>query len=142
METEGSNAPKDSVYDIYVLSQSWLPHFCCVQKPDSCPAFIDKNKAWAGSHLVLHGLWPSKSTGEWPTNCPTKFPKLTPEKLSEEISPLATTISPSLKQQPGFAMHEWKAHGTCSGLDPATYFSESLRAHIGMSECDSLLVTI
>ena len=131
------NGPKpgDQIYDIYVLSQTWLPHFCCYEKPERCPAFVDKNSAWAGSHLVLHGLWPSKSNGEWPSNCATTFAKFNAQQLADQISPLAATISPSLKQSPEFAMHEWKSHGSCSGLDPATYFSESLRAHIGKSFC-------
>ena len=126
------NSSQTEEYDIYVLSQSWLPSFCCI-KPDRCPAFLDEKSAWAGNHLVLHGLWPTRANGEWPSNCQSKYNKYTAAKISERVPPLAAKFSPALKQAPEFALHEWRTHGSCSKLEtPEVYFSESLRAHLGV----------
>lgn len=119
-------------YDVYVLAQTWLPSFCC-SKPKRCPQFLNHAEAWAGTHFVLHGLWPSKSNGTWPSECESKFNSLPAAEIAKQVPPLAEKISPSLKQSPEFAMHEWKKHGSCAKLaSPEQYFSESLRAHIGV----------
>ena len=47
---------KPGDYDIYLLAQTWSPHFCCKNTADRCSTV-----PWAFSarHLSLHGLWPS-----------------------------------------------------------------------------------
>ena len=57
-------------FDVYLLAQSWAPHFCC-QHADRCHTV-----PWAFSarNLSLHGLWPNydplKHLGyEWPQYC-------------------------------------------------------------------------
>ena len=96
-----SHAGGGASFDYYLLSLSWSPEYCYTHRAAAQCA--------AHSTFVLHGLWPEKNDGTYPENC--------------GISPLPDNVPGiDVYPDPRLARHEWQAHGTCSGMDPATYF--------------------
>jgi ribonuclease T2 len=90
------------VFDYYLLTLSWSPEFC--------HGHPDKPECQSGHHgFVVHGLWPQYAQG-YPENCSTVPGLSNPAEMSD-IMPDA-----------GLVAHEWRAHGTCSGLDAESYF--------------------
>lgn len=73
--------------------------------------------------LVLHGLWPQYTRGRFPETCATGA------TLDAKARAYANSIFPSAK----LVAHEWDKHGTCSGLDAMTYFTESQRARTSIT---------
>ena len=124
-------APGD--FDVYLLAQTWAPHFCC-NNTDRCHTV-----PWAFSarHLSLHGLWPGFSTPRgnnqtFPASCEAAG-KLLPSFLPREyidVAPSFTSYDAVARQAKvgDLAKHEWKKHGTCTGLSPEQYFGEALKA--------------
>ena len=104
--------PASAAYDYYVMALSWSPTFCQTHpdEEDQC--------AHKGYGFVLHGLWPQAEDGKGPQHCPT------------DTQPDRTTIARTLAFMPSKRLinHEWYAHGACTGLDPAAYFSAADRA--------------
>lgn len=89
-------------FDYYVLALSWSPEFC-----HSHP---DKPECRSGHYgFIVHGLWPQFAHG-YPEHCSSQFP--------EGSLPGPDDVMPD----PELIRHEWETHGTCSGLDPASYF--------------------
>ncbi len=71
--------------------------------------------------LVLHGLWPEyQSPGSYPSNCAAQ-----PLRLSSALRERLAEVMPGSLE--GLDEHEWRKHGSCTGLDPETYFNESIR---------------
>jgi ribonuclease T2 len=92
------------VFDYYLLTLSWSPEFC------HSPAHADKPECQSGHHgFVVHGLWPQYVNG-YPENCSTA-PGLANRAEVADIMPDTWLVD-----------HEWKTHGTCSGLDAESYF--------------------
>ena len=103
-----SGAP--GAFDFYVLALSWSPTWCggeggSRERDGQC-------RPGRGLGFVVHGLWPQYARG-YPNKCASAERALTPAAVEA-----AGAIMPSL----GLARHEWRAHGTCSGLDPTRYF--------------------
>ena len=69
--------------------------------------------------FVVHGLWPQFNDG-YPENC-SSAPG--PSSLSD-----MTDIMPD----PKLVEHEWRTHGTCSGLDPESYFKLVRQAFVSI----------
>jgi ribonuclease T2 len=89
-------------FDYYVLALSWSPEFC-----HSHP---EKPECQSGHHgFVVHGLWPQYVEG-YPEHCSNAAGLPNPSQMAD-IMPDA-----------GLVAHEWSTHGTCSGLDPQSYF--------------------
>ena len=90
-------------FDYYLLNLSWSPEFCrshptateCAQHPT----------------FVLHGLWPQNLDGTYPQNC------------SNTPGPRDPSQHSDIYPDPGLLRHEWKTHGTCSGLAPDDFFT-------------------
>ena len=99
-------------FDYYVLSLSWAPTYCLTHANDS------EECSGKGYGFVLHGLWPQYDAGGYPENCPTQF------ELSASAAAKGRTIYPSER----LMQHEWREHGTCSGLDAREYFNTADRA--------------
>jgi ribonuclease T2 len=99
------------VFDYYVLSLSWSPAFC-LQSPASAECNGPRRYGF-----IVHGLWPQNERG-WPENCAATAQL--PDSVVDQISDLI----PARK----LIYHEWSAHGTCSGLDPADFFALVRRA--------------
>ena len=62
--------------------------------------------------FVVHGLWPQHTKG-WPEFCRTRENWI-PQDLIDGVM----DVMPSKK----LIIHEWKKHGSCSGLSQAAYF--------------------
>lgn len=96
-------------FDYYAVAMSWSPSFCATNDdPDQCAS---------GRRLgfVLHGLWPQHETG-YPQHCSN-------EALPDQVRKQYAALFPS----PRLAPHEWRKHGSCSGLAPDAYFALSAR---------------
>jgi ribonuclease T2 len=95
-------------FDYYLLNLSWSPEFCHshpnATECASSPAF------------VLHGLWPQNTDGTYPQNCSDTRGPSDPSQFSD-IYPDA-----------GLLQHEWRTHGTCSGLAPDAFFTAARAA--------------
>lgn len=103
-------------FDYYVLSLSWSPNWCALtgdrQRSDQCDRRHDHG--W-----ILHGLWPQYHRG-FPSYCRTIEAPPT-RRMTAEMADIMGT--------PGLAWHQWKKHGTCSGLRAEAYFALARRAY-------------
>jgi ribonuclease I len=71
--------------------------------------------------LVLHGLWPEyRKPGAYPEYCQAGA-----FRVSAVLSERLLQVMPGAAE--GLHRHEWRRHGSCSGLDPESYFNESIR---------------
>jgi ribonuclease T2 len=95
-------------FDYYLLNLSWSPEFChshpSATECSSRPAF------------VLHGLWPQNTDGTYPQNC------------SSEPGPSNPSQYADIYPDSGLLQHEWRTHGTCSGLSPDAFFTAARAA--------------
>jgi ribonuclease T2 len=108
-----SGTPGDFAY--YVLSLSWSPAFCL-----SSPGAAECNGPRRYGFIV-HGLWPQYEQG-WPEHCDAHRP--VPGDVAQGIADLMPARA--------LIYHEWSAHGTCSGLEPAEYFALVRRAYMSI----------
>ncbi|KIC21564.1 ribonuclease T2 family protein [Leisingera sp. ANG-Vp] len=97
-------------FDYYVLALSWSPNWCELEGDargaDQCHPRHDHG--W-----TLHGLWPQFHRG-WPSYCRTAE------------APPSRAMSRGMADimgSPGLAWHQWKKHGTCSGLSARRYYA-------------------
>lgn len=102
-------------FDFYVLSLSWSPTWCAAHDQDGRTPQCNGKRRYG---LVVHGLWPQNEHG-YPENCRSSEPDRVPNNLVRSLF----DIVPSA----GLAGHEWRAHGTCSGLTQERFFGQ-LRA--------------
>ena len=102
-------------FDYYVLSLSWSPTWCAANDRDGRTPQCDGKRRYG---LVVHGFWPQNERG-WPEDCRSSEPDRVPTSLLRSYF----DIIPSA----GLAGHEWRKHGTCSGLNQQRYFAQ-LRA--------------
>ncbi|SFU03153.1 ribonuclease T2 family protein [Sedimentitalea nanhaiensis] len=112
----GADDKRTGEFDYYVLSLSWSPNWCALtgdaQGSDQCDTRHDHG--W-----ILHGLWPQYHQG-FPSYCRTTEPAPSRRMTAEMADIMGTS---------GLAWHQWKKHGTCSGLSAAAYFALSRRAY-------------
>ena len=101
-------------FDFYVLALSWSPSFCALEGRDKGRDQCDG----PAKGFVLHGLWPQYERG-FPSACEHPF-RNAPNSVIQSIR--------GLYPEDGLARHQWRKHGTCSGLTPAAYFNEVRRA--------------
>lgn len=110
---EGEQA---GVFDYYVLSLSWSPNWCALEGEakgsEQCDPAADFG--W-----VLHGLWPQYHRG-WPDYCRNTATPPTRRQTGEMADIMGTS---------GLAWHQWKKHGSCSGLSAQSYFDLAREAY-------------
>jgi len=113
-------APKVGVFDYYTLVLSWSPTYCAsAQSRDDDP----QCRVGRGARpyaFVLHGLWPQYERG-FPEYCRTRERPFVPRRTIDGM----LDIMPS----PRLVIHEYRKHGTCSGLDPEGYYALSRRLY-------------
>ena len=105
-----------------------LVQFCC-KNSERCTTVP---WAFSAKHLSLHGLWPGYLAGGYPESCKAKAHLLS-EAMPRDYIDLAPAFTrwnmEKHRAEVGdLAKHEWKKHGTCSGLSPDMYWTEALRA--------------
>jgi ribonuclease T2 len=105
---ERNAAPGD--FDFYVLSLSWSPSYCAAEE--------DANAEQCGAtrpySFVVHGLWPQYEQG-YPEFCTIDDPG----RIRRGTVEAYRDIVPSA----GLMGHQWRKHGSCSGLPQADYFA-------------------
>lgn len=118
---ERQPAPRNEAgrFDYYALVLSWSPTHCAAnsrgpQDTQCAP------RSGRGYSFVLHGLWPQHERG-YPENCPTRERPFVPRPTIDRM----LDIMPSVP----LIIHEYRKHGTCSGLSPDAYFGLSRRLH-------------
>jgi len=103
--------PQGSGFDFYVLSLSWSPSYCAAEGADANPTQCGPGRPYA---FIVHGLWPQFESGDYPTFCATRDPDRVPKRLVARLLDLMPTA--------GLIGHQWRKHGSCSGLGQEDYF--------------------
>lgn len=115
----------------YVLAASWQPGFCETQ-PDKPECRSQGHRTFDASNFTLHGLWPQRAEF-----CGVSGADIEADKSGRWSSLPPVDLSPALRRKLDEAMpgtrssldrHEWTKHGTCSGQDQETYYTNALRA--------------
>lgn len=109
-------------FDFYLLSLTLEPAFCedGNQRIAQCRAL--DGESFARTPLVLHGLWPEAlEPGRYPRDCPGPRLDLQPQTRAD-----LGRWMPGIRE--GLERHEWRTHGTCSGLDDDAYFRAAIDA--------------
>lgn len=101
-------AAANQPFDYYLLNLSWSPEFC-----HSHPSAAECAQHRA---FTLHGLWPQNNSGPYLENCTNAPGPRNPADFSD------------LYPDPGLLRHEWKTHGTCSGLSADAFFNLARQA--------------
>ncbi len=109
----------------YMLVLSYAPDFCAQSSGDK-----DPRECGAGRKVgfVVHGMWPQGETTRGPENC-------------GNASPVASSIVQTMLHYiptESLIQHEWKTHGTCSGLSAADYFAAIRKARDAVKVPDEL----
>ena len=104
-------------FDFYVLSLSWSPTWCAT---DGQGSSSPQCRRGSGFGFVVHGLWPQYEEG-YPESCYDGRAPWAPEKIATEMA--------DLMPDRDLVFHEWRRHGTCSGLAPEDYFKLGREAY-------------
>jgi len=109
----GKVSNSETGFDFYVLALSWSPSFCATKKDQA-------NYQCGGQRFfsfIVHGLWPQYEKG-WPSFC---------DRNNENVPGRLANSMLDIMPGQGLIRHQWKKHGTCSGLNQKDYFAK-LRA--------------
>jgi ribonuclease T2 len=112
-QTRGNDSPGS--FDFYVLALSWSPGWCAT---GGARKGGGQCNIGSGYGFVLHGLWPQYARG-FPSNCAA---------VARSPTPAAMQVARAIYPEEGLARYEWRKHGTCSGLDPLSYFQAAAGA--------------
>lgn len=103
-------------FDYYVMALSWSANWCALEgdarNSPQCDASTDHG--W-----ILHGLWPQFHRG-WPSFCRTVH-RAPSRGMTGDMADIMGTS--------GLAWHQWKKHGTCTGLSARDYYALSRKAY-------------
>jgi ribonuclease T2 len=105
----GKSIPLGKGFDFYVLSLSWSPSYCEAEGENANRQQCASGRPYA---FVVHGLWPQFERG-FPEDCGTGG-----QDVDNDTARSLYDLMPSA----GLIRHEWRKHGTCSGLSQADYF--------------------
>ena len=104
---------RPGAFDYYVLALSWSPSYCADRGSSRDDGQCDPRRARPYA-FVLHGLWPQYERG-WPQDCESPDRGWVPGPVADRM----LDIMPSKK----LIFHEYRKHGTCSGLGVDRYFA-------------------
>lgn len=102
-------------FDYYTLALSWSPTYCESEGRSDRGLQCSGERPYA---FVVHGLWPQYNR-RWPENCRTRERPWVPQEVIDRM----LDIMPSKR----LIIHQYRKHGTCSGLTPEQYFDASRR---------------
>lgn len=100
---------RPGIFDYYVLALSWSPTYCATTGDARGDEQCAPRRNYA---FVVHGLWPQFNQG-WPQDCQVRD-----SWVPRDVIDGMMDIMPSRR----LIIHEWKKHGTCSGLSVEDYF--------------------
>jgi len=104
-------------FDFYVLSLSWSPAFCASDAGRNSRQQCGADRKFG---FVVHGLWPQNDQG-YPEFCGADKNERVPDNLGRSMF----DIMPSM----GLIGHQWRKHGSCSGLTQKQYFDKTRDAY-------------
>lgn len=112
-QDRNKQAAQNAPFDYYVLSLSWSPSYCADngRKPNA------RQQCGTGRNhsFIVHGLWPQYERG-FPQSCAhNQANAQVPRDMASGLS----DIMPSA----GLMRHQWRKHGTCTGLSQRDYFN-------------------
>jgi ribonuclease T2 len=103
-------------FDYFVLSLSWSPNWCAIEgDAKRSPQCAEKS----GHDWIMHGLWPQFHRG-YPSFCRT---------VERPPSRGMTSAMADIMGTSGLAWHQWKKHGSCTGLSAQDYYALSRPAY-------------
>ncbi|MGB1387260.1 MAG: ribonuclease T2 family protein [Paracoccaceae bacterium] len=105
---------KAGEFDYYVLSLSWSPNWCQLEGNARQSEQCEEDHGW-----ILHGLWPQFHRG-YPSYCRT-IERAPSRGMTADMADIMGTS--------GLAWHQWKKHGTCTGLSATDYYALSREAY-------------
>ncbi len=109
-------------FDFYLLALTLEPAFCedGNTRIGQCRA-LDA-ASFRRTPLVLHGLWPERrQQNAYPRDCDGP-----PLSLQPATRAALSRWMPGARE--GLDRHEWRTHGTCSGLDDDHYYLAAIAA--------------
>ncbi|MFD1197541.1 ribonuclease T [Brucella gallinifaecis] len=112
-QDRGNSRPGN--FDFYVLSLSWSPSYCAIEGPRANRQQCGTNRPFG---FVVHGLWPQNEWG-YPANCQFDNTRSRGSFVPRQIVSSVSDIMPST----GLVAHQWRKHGSCSGLSQNDYFA-------------------
>ena len=118
-------AERAGEFDYYVLALSWTPTWCALEGDALGSDQCDRGR---GFGFTLHGLWPQYDAG-WPDYCQSA---VRPPTRGE------TAAMADIMGAGGLAWHQWKKHGTCSGLTSADYFAAARSAYDAVARPEAI----
>ncbi len=101
-------------FDYYVLSLSWSPNWCALEGEARKSPQCEEDHGW-----IMHGLWPQFHRG-YPSYCKTAQ-RAPSRRMTAEMADVMGTS--------GLAWHQWKKHGSCTGLSAEDYYTLSRTAY-------------
>ncbi len=111
-----ADGERAGTFDYYVLALSWSPNWCLREGDARGSPQCD---AGTGHGWILHGLWPQFHRG-YPSYCQT---------AQRPPSRGMTAGMADVMGTSGLAWHQWKKHGTCTGLSATDYYAVSREAY-------------
>ena len=108
-----TGTPHDFSY--YVLALSWSPTYCAERGRKRGDPQCSTARPYA---FVLHGLWPQHEQS-WPEFCRSGGSAFVPESVLKAM----LDIMPARR----LVIHQYRKHGTCSGLTAKAYFDAARR---------------
>ncbi|WP_419910620.1 ribonuclease T2 family protein [Hoeflea sp.] len=103
-------------FDFYVLALSWSPSYCEAEGDRANPQQCNTTQR---HEFIVHGLLPQFEKG-YPEFCDAEA-----QRTKRDLEDRLLDIMPSR----GLIRHQWKKHGSCSGLSQAEYFATLRAAH-------------
>ena len=101
--------------DSSLLALTWGPSLCSVDS--SVRGCRTGNVSRKGQTFLLHGLWPQPESAQY---CGVSKDRSSAPELPADIR---ARLGAVMSDASVLAPHEWLAHGSCSGVSPAEYFS-------------------
>lgn len=109
-QAQPASLPIGEGFDFYVLSLSWSPSYCEAEGEEANRQQCATDRPYA---FVVHGLWPQFERG-FPESCRTD---------ERDVSNATLRTLYDLMPSAGLIRHQWRKHGSCSGLDQDDYFA-------------------
>lgn len=110
-------------FDYYALVLSWSPTYCAEEEDER---YDDPQCSGRRPYaFVVHGFWPQydqpRDGNRWPRSCDIGRRPWVPGGVIDDM----LDIMPSKR----LVIHQYRAHGTCSGLRPEDYFALTRKAY-------------
>ena len=97
-------------FDFFVLALSWSPSFCEVRG-----ARADARQCGSEPHaFIVHGLWPQFERG---------YPEFCGVDRRAGVTQRQMNAVFDLMPSSGLIVHQWRKHGTCSGMAQDEFFT-------------------